>query len=304
MIKKILKWAGIVVGSLVSLLILFFVAAYFISESQFYGKRAVTGHAIALLSDSASIARGEHIALAFTKCQECHGENFGGKMYIKAAAFGEVVAPNITRGGVTANFSGQDWERAVRHGVAPDGRPLRFMPASGFHDLSDDELQCIVAYIRHLPPVMRPAPESSYGWLLRGLMVAGILPIFEADMIRDHNAAHIAGVTPGVNAIYGKHLADASGCTSCHGEHLSGGPLPGAPPSIPVPQNITPEETTGIGKWTFADFKRALREGKRPNGDTINTFMPWKYIGKLHDEEIEALWLYLRSVPSAKFGNR
>jgi hypothetical protein len=61
---------------------------------------------------------------------------------------------------------------------------------------------------------------------------------------------------------------------------------------------------TGLGKWSFEDFKHALRDGKRPNGDTINQFMPWKYIGQLHDDEIQALWLYLHSVPTRPFGER
>src|SRR5439155_15356629 len=134
--------------------------------------------------------------------------------------------------------------------------------------------------------------------------VAGIMPLLSVDEIKNHSAPHGENILPSVSVAYGKHLADASGCWGCHGEHFSGGPIPGAPSSIPVPKNITPDEATGIGKWTLADFTHALRDGKRPNGDSIKQFMPWKYIGQLHDDEIHAMYLYLRTLPPIKFGNR
>jgi cytochrome c553 len=303
MIKKILKWAGIVVSSLVTLIVLFFVVAYFISESRFNKKREIAGHEITIVNDSASIARGEHVARAVAKCQECHGENFGGKIHFEQAGFGRITTPNLTMGGVGAKLTGLEWERALRHGVAPDGKALRFMPSEGFTNLSDQEVSDIIAYVRSLPAVTVQPPETSYGWLIRGLYVAGIMPVLAVESIKDHTK-HAAPMAVSVTPSYGKHLVDVSGCASCHGEHLSGGPIPGAPSSIPVPRNITADMATGLGKWTLTDFKRAMHEGKRPNGDTINSFMPWKYIGQLHDEELEALWLYLRSVPPMALGNR
>ena len=304
MIKKILKWAGIVVSSLVTLVVLFFVVAYFISESRFNKHRDVAGHEIRIVNDSATIAKGEHVTRAVAKCQECHGENLGGKIHFEQAGFGRITTPNLTMGGVGAKLTGLDWERAIRHGVSPEGKALRFMPSEGFVNLSDEEVTSIVAYIRSLPAVTVQPPETSYGWLIRGLFVAGIFPLLAVETIKDHNAPHGATIPVSVTAAYGKHVSDVSGCVGCHGEHLSGGPIPGAPSNIPVPKNLTADMETGLGKWTLADFKHALREGKRPNGDTINQFMPWKYVGQLHDDELEALWLYLRSMPPMKLGNR
>jgi cytochrome c553 len=303
MIKKILKWAGIVVGSLLSLVVLFFVVTYFISESRFHQKREIAGHEIRVVNDSASIARGEHTARAVAKCQECHGENFGGHIHIDQAGFGRITTPNLTIGGVGERLTGLDWERAIRHGVSPEGKALRFMPAEAFTGFSDQEVSDIVAYVRSLPAVHVQPPETSYGFLIRALYVTGIMPLLAVETIKDHSK-HGAYVPVTVTASYGKHLVDVSGCASCHGEHMSGGAIPGAPSNIPIPRNLTPDQTTGLGQWTLVDFKRALREGKRPNGDTINTFMPWKYVGQLHDDELEALWLYLRSLPAKPFGNR
>lgn len=47
--------------------------------------------------------------------------------------------------------------------------------------------------------------------------------------------------------------------------------------------------------WTLADFTTALRTGKRPDGSELNPVMPWKLTALMTDQEIEALWNYLRS---------
>jgi len=70
--------------------------------------------------------------------------------------------------------------------------------------------------------------------------------------------------------------------------------VPGTPPSFPDSQNLTP---ANLGKWTNADFRRALREGKRPDGSNIDKFMPWPAFSKMTDEEIDALWAYLQTLP-------
>jgi cytochrome c553 len=102
---------------------------------------------------------------------------------------------------------------------------------------------------------------------------------------------------------YGKYLAVT--CTGCHGEGLSGGAIPGTPPDWPPAANLTPDEATGLGGWTEADFFRALREGKRPDGtDLQGDFMPWKLTAKMTDDEIRALWMYLQTLPAKAEGGR
>jgi hypothetical protein len=81
---------------------------------------------------------------------------------------------------------------------------------------------------------------------------------------------------------------------------LSGGPTLG-PPGTPPASNLTP---TGIGHYTKQDFARALREGKRPDGTEISTFMPWRVFAGMTDDEVTALWNYLQTVPPMEFGNR
>jgi len=73
------------------------------------------------------------------------------------------------------------------------------------------------------------------------------------------------------------------------------------PPNLPPASNLTP---TGLGAWSQADFFTALREGKRPDGRVLDEFMPWKSFAKMTDNELTALWLYLKSVPPKPTGNK
>ncbi len=70
--------------------------------------------------------------------------------------------------------------------------------------------------------------------------------------------------------------------------------MPGTPPSFPDAANLTP---AALGSWQLADFRRALREGKRPDGSAIDPFMPWQAMGRMSDEELAAVWAYLQTLP-------
>jgi len=167
-------------------------------------------------------------------------------------------------------------------------------------DLSDADLGAVIAYLERLSPVNRALPERSFGPISRLLIANGKLPLFAADSI-DHAAVRSVTSPPrAVTVEYGRYLADIAGCTDCHGPGLSGGPVAAGPPDAPPASNITP---AGIGTWTEQDFVRALREGKGSGGRELNPFMPWRSL-RLTDEELRALWLFLRSVPPKPFGNR
>ena len=102
----------------------------------------------------------------------------------------------------------------------------------------------------------------------------------------------------------GEHVAVAiSKCMGCHGETLSGGKLSGAP-GLPIPPNLTPDDETGLGKWTFAQFVTVMRTGTRPDGRVLNDFMPWDTYSAMSDDELTALWAALRAQPARKFGGR
>ncbi len=67
--------------------------------------------------------------------------------------------------------------------------------------------------------------------------------------------------------------------------------------------NLTPDKETGLGEWTEATFIQALRTGKprgQPGGRDILPPMPWTDYRHATDEDLKALWAYLRSTPPVK----
>jgi mono/diheme cytochrome c family protein len=155
-----------------------------------------------------------------------------------------------------------------------------------------------VAYLKQLPAVDREIPPSRFKPLGRILLATGRLELLAAPKTFHEGTA--ASAPPEVSVGYGRYLADVSGCHGCHGPGLSGGHVDG-PDNLPPAANLTP---AGIGAWTQADFVRAIREGKRPDGSAVNEFMPWRSYASMTDAELEALWLYLRSVPAKPSGGR
>ncbi len=101
---------------------------------------------------------------------------------------------------------------------------------------------------------------------------------------------------------YGHYLADGAGCTGCHGLGLSGGPIPGVPPDWPQAANLTPSGE--VGKWSEADFISTIRTGANPAGKTLAKEMPWFRYREMTDNDLKALWQFVKTTPAKPFGNR
>ena len=125
---------GKIIGGLV-LAILMVLSGIFVFSTQTLN-RAIeyTDSSPPTTHDSASLARGRHLARAIGKCVDCHGPDLGGQVMIDGMPFARVVAPNLTsgRGGVANNRSDDDFLRAIRHGIGPGGRALAIMPARNY----------------------------------------------------------------------------------------------------------------------------------------------------------------------------
>jgi hypothetical protein len=65
-------------------------------------------------------------------------------------------------------------------------------------------------------------------------------------------------------------------------------------------KNITPDPETGIGKWTEAEFIRAMRTGLTPDGRVLDVQMPWDAFQKITDRDMKSLWAYLRTIKPIK----
>jgi cytochrome c553 len=201
-----------------------------------------------------------------------------------------VVAPDITRAGTIAGFGDADLARAIRDGVGPDGRPLLLMPADEYIRLSDTDLGALIAYLRALPPVTSRNPANEIRPLGRLQLAVGQLQLLPAREV-NHTGPRPTAPQPGLTPEYGEYLVAIAGCSRCHGPTLSGGKMPGATQTTP---DITP---SGIGDWSEADFLRAMRAGRRPDGRAIDSAMPWPFYAQMSDLELRAIWAYLGVVP-------
>lgn len=302
-LKRALKWTGRVLGGLVLVVFLALAGVYAVSEARMRRTYRVDPGPVAVRTDAEAVRQGAHLAVT-RGCTDCHGADLGGKVFIDDAPVARLAGSNLTRGrgGVAARYAADaDWVRAIRNGVAPDGRALLFMPSHEFNPLGDEDVGALVAYIRSLPPVDSDLPAPSVGPLGRALFLAGQVPLLPAELI-DHAAPRRAAPAPGVTAEYGAYLA--TGCTGCHGAGFSGGRIPGTPPDWKAAANLTPDPATGLGRWTEQDFVRAMRTGRRPDGSGIDPLMPWKGLASMTDTELRALWAYLRTVPAKPYGSR
>ncbi|HEX2877007.1 MAG TPA: c-type cytochrome [Polyangiaceae bacterium] len=253
-------------------------------------------------TDPVLLARGEHLAHTIMPCADsgCHGNDLGGGKTENMGPIGTLAAPNITAGGLGAAYSDAELARLMTHGVKKDGRGVRFMPSHESNWLSDQDIAATISYVRTLPPQSKPSPSMGIGVLGKVLDQMGMIPIDVARRIDHTNIAK--GPPPTPDAAYGKYLGRL--CTGCHGEKLSGGPIPGAPPEMPIPLNLTPD-ATGLAGYSLDDFKQVMRTGKRKkDGRQLAPMMPVESFGKFDDVEMQALYSYLMSLPATPFGQR
>lgn len=297
---KVLKWLGYGLGCAVVLLIVAAATITLVSNRKLQRRYATAAVAVKIPSDAAAIKLGEHLTRV-RGCQDCHGRDLGGAKVIDDGAMGKVYGSNLTRGrgGLPATWRDEDFVRAIRHGVAPDGRGLYLMPSYEYATFTEEDFGAIVAYIKSVPPVDRERVPVQLGPVARILTALGKIQL-AAEQI-DHAAVKATVVTPGVTVDYGRYLS--RGCVGCHGPNLSGGKIDIGPPDWPAAANLTPHPSGGLGKWSEADFLRAMRERRRPDGSALNPVMPAVF-GQMTDIELGALWKYFKTLPAVQTGAR
>lgn len=299
-VKKVLLGATFVLGSAIAGVGIYAaskVAAFDASMEHVYDIPVPT---VARSSEPSVLARGKHLVESIGACAtaDCHGTDLGGGKTLQMGPLGTLSGPNLSNGLLTA-YSDGELARLLQYGVKRDGRSVRLMPVQEISWLPEADVVAMVSYLRTVPPVDRP----------NGPMV--VKPLAKILDRRDEIAFDVARRTsaakreiapaPSATAEYGRFMAKL--CSGCHGEHLSGGRIPGAPPSLPIPSNITLHET-GLKGWTYDDFLTLLNTGRRKNGLALNPFMPYEAWAKFDDAEKKALWAYLQSVPPLPFGGR
>ena len=301
--RKFLKWFGVIGGGLVLVAVLLVVVLFLVGSRKVNRTYDVAIATVSIPTDAASIARGKHYVEAVGVCQVCHGQNLAGPViddckdvpcigFSDESIFGKIAPANLTSGlgGIGGSFTDDDYIRAIRHGIGMDNQALTIMPAEEYNRISDDDLGAIIAYLKTLPPVDNEVGESGLGPLGRTLasFVGGLIP---ASLI-DHEAQRPQSPAVGVTAEYGEYLSNI--CTVCHGEGLSGSRVPGND-RVKAP-DIT--MNGDIGTWTKSQFIDTIRSGNTPRGNLLDPrFMPWNRFTQMTNDELDAIWLYLESLP-------
>ena len=228
-----------------------------------------------------------------------------GNIYLDDPAIGRVVASNLTsgQGGVGSGYTNRDWVRAIRHGVRADRSAMLFMPATEFYFLSDEDLGAVIAYIKSAPPVDNELPPSTLSWTGRLVMtIAPDITFLPAELI-PHNEPRPLAPEVGITPEYGAYLTYS--CKVCHGQTMSGGPIPGFPASWPPAPNLTFGAGSVLPLWTGPEFINTIRTGITPEGRKIRgEYMPWGSYKFMSDDELKAVWAYLQSLPKLEYGNR
>lgn len=240
------------------------------------------------------VERGRHLATTVVQCGFCHGEDLGGRALADDRRVGRLFAPNLTTGagGLGGQLKTSDWVRAIRFGVAQDGRSLILKPSAYQSRMSDGDLAAVIAYMRTVPPIDRSVPEAQAGWLTRLALATGL-----ASDLLSARAAHAtkgrpAAPPPAATPEYGAYLVDLANCRVCHHASLQGGLHPLAFADEPEPADLRPGGA--LERYSRADFARAMRQGLTPEGRALDpAFMPWPLYAGLSELELDALWRYL-----------
>lgn len=299
MMKILLKWIGIVVGSLIGLLAVAFVVLILIGGARANQKHDIPVETMPIPSDAVAIQHGEHVAITHY-CTKCHTSNLGGEVFYTIPNLLTIPTPNLTSGagGVGSFYSDEDWVRAIQHGVGHDGRALWIMPAEGYAHLSDEDIGALIAYLKSVPPVDNTLPERRFEPMGQVMLALGMVPPVAVDRI-DHTAPRVAAVKLGVNTEYGGYIAITT-CTACHGVDLNGAPFGPPGEEVPTP-NLTPGGELAV--WSEEEFITTMRTGVTPGGYVLNADeMPWPFFGQMTDDELKALWRYLHSLPARPQG--
>jgi mono/diheme cytochrome c family protein len=219
---------------------------------------------------------------------------------------GTVTSANITPDKETGLGAWTDGEkiRAIREGVSRDGRALfPFMPYPAYAKMSDEDVEALVAFMNTLKPVRKAQPKTVLNFPVNLLVKFEPKPVEGKVGNPDRN-----------NPLkYGEYLVEMGECMACHtmkergkniaGKEYAGGfefPIAGF---LVRSANITPDEETGIGKWSEERFINTFKDrGRVATGSaakaTQATFSPMGWADRSHLEEadLKAIFAYLRTL--------
>ncbi len=252
------------------------------------------------------VARGKYLVQNVLGCEICHtpsdwtqhgapslpGTELEGQTLPLQGFPGTAVAPNITPDAQTGagNWSDDELARAIREGIKHDGSTIfPLMPYSDYRSISDEDLASVAVYLRSVPAIKNPLPPSKINFPVN-LLVRGVPQPVTAPV-----------TTPASDPMsHGKYLVKL-GC-GCHNAvekiPYGGGERLGGPWGLVVSPNITPD-ASGISYYSEQTFLTAMRTGY-VGARKLNSIMPFGNFKNLSDEDLKAIFAYLRTLPPVK----
>lgn len=240
--------------------------------------------AMAIPSDAAALARGDHLVRT-RGCRGCHGDDLAGQVM-----WGHAVAPNLPA--LARSESTATLEAAIRHGIGRDGRALYSMPSYNFVRLRDADLADMLAYLRSLPVMDKPLPGASLPWRVR------------LDIARGRDAAmpaHVPrvpplrrGDDPDPRIARGEYLAMTT-CNECHGLGLRA--------DVPWEGETAPDLVV-VQAYDAAAFHRLMRTGIALGERELPMMSPVARGRFAHfsDDEVADLWAFLTDMSARATG--
>lgn len=291
--KRVFRWIGIVLGSLIGLVLIAGVVLYVMGNARLNRTYDFPPSNLEIPTDEESIAYGKHRVESL--CAGCHGEDLGGiENWFDGGPLGTIDSANLTSGagGIGDEYTTDDYVRAVRHGIDREGKPIFMVAVVSTAYLSDEDLGSIIAYIKTVPPVDHKTNGQNFSPLAKILAAAGVLGNLPVEDVS--HEVHVSAPKREASVEYGKYLVNINDCRVCHGQNLNGGPFPD-----PTVMKISPNLTPGgeLAFWTEEQFINTLRTGVAPSGHELDPeFMPWMGYSNFYEYELQAIWQYLQSI--------
>ena len=285
------KWGVGILTSLLTLIVAAIGVLALVALVKFYAPPAAAASDLKVAGTPEQVERGRYLANSL--CVECHSKTAelpltGGVDFAKEIPLpiGVIVSANLTPAGPLKGWTDGEIFRALRTGIDHDGHHLIIMGAIPVRNMSDADIQAVIAFLRSQPAVVNetPNPPDQPSFLATVMFGAGMLPTGQAPV-----AGEIVAPAKGPTADYGQYLVSFVGCRDCHGAELTGKQPGGFGPSGP--------SLRVVKGWTAEQFLTTLRTGVDPSGHTLSSAMPWKVVSRMDDSDLTAVYQYLTSLP-------
>ena len=277
--KRILKWLA---GSIAAIVVLALAGIYGASEYRLRRTHTAPSDTVAVAQDSTTIARGAHVATT-RGCTNCHGADLGGTIFHDDPKVARLVAPNLTA--IRNSYSDADFVRLLRYGVRPNGEGVVVMPSAMYHQLSDEDMGALIAYVRSVPAKTDSLPPTSVRLLGRlGLAIGKFRT--EPERLATFKPVRVPAAPEGAGAARGRYLA-MSTCTECHGQQLKGDEM--GSPGLAV-----------VAGYSEEAFRTLMRTGKPANGRDLYLMddVARSRFSHFSDADLGALYAYLSGLAS------